>query len=481
MRTTDNPTREPRPGPIAWAERFPVAALLDGAVPGAGLAAYLERLECADVDDPTLLELVAGWERVTAWAASRQALAVAEMVRRASGSQVEMVADEVAARLGSSRRVAQDAVELATGLAAFPAVHTALDRGELDVRKARVLLTETAHLPDQLAAVLQDAVLPEASHLSAPQLRVALRRVEAARDPGAATVRHERATRDRCVRMVPAPDAMAWIHALLPAADAMTVVTGVDALAAAAAPEDERTVDQRRADALTDLCRRALDAGVDADGMPLPVRQHRRPHLQVTVSAAALLGAARGEPGVADLAGYGPVPLAAVAPLLGQATWRPIQTQAGTGVVCAIADRTYRPGVGLAALVVARDVTCTFPGCRISAVRCDLDHIEPFDDARPAAEQTTSTNLQPLCRHHHRLKTLGRWRVVRDPVTAVTTWHGPGGRTYTRDPVPVDPDVWAVPRRRAGPSQGTESDPRDERQRERPAPPGGPTDGPVPF
>lgn len=438
----------------SWAERFPDAALLDGALPGEGLVAFLDSLDPADIDAPTLLEVVAGWDRVASWAAARQALAVAEMVRRAPSSHVEFIADEVGARLGVSRRAAQDVVDLATGLDAYPAVHGALGRGDVDRRKAQLLLTETEHLPAPTARAIHDVVLPRAAHLSAPQLRLAVRRAEAGLEPAATAGRAQRARGDRCVRMVPAPDAMAWIHALLPAPDAIAVLTAVDALAAFAAPEDDRTADQRRADALSDLCRRTLDAGVGPDGTPLPVRQHRRPHLQVTVSAATLAAHAQGIAGVAELAGYGPVPFASVAHLVAAATWRPVLTDDETGVVIAVGDRTYRPSAGLAALVAARDTTCTFPGCRIAAQRCDLDHIDPFDPVRPAEEQTIETNLHPLCRHHHRLKTAGRWRVERDPVTAVTTWHGPAGRSYTRDPVPADPARWDVPRRVARPVAG---------------------------
>jgi len=441
---------------LSWVDRHPEAAILEGSQPGEDLVSYLRGLDPADADGPTLLEIVAGWNRIVAWAVARQALAVTEMLRRAPGSQVEFVADEIGARLGTSRRAAQDVVDLAAGLDAFPAVHAALGRGEVDRRKAGVLLAETDHLPPRTAQAVHDVVLPDASHLSAPQLRLAVRRAEACLAPQAAVGRTERARRDRCVRMVPAPDAMAWIHALLPAPDALTVLTAVDALAAFAAPQDERTADQRRADALSDLCRQVLDSGTAPDGTPLAVRQHRRPHLQVTVSAATLAAHAQGIAGVAELAGYGPVPFASVAHLVADATWRPILTDDESGVVLAVGDRTYRPSAGLAALVAARDTTCTFPGCRIAAERCDLDHIDPFDKARCAEQQTTTTNLHPLCRHHHRLKTAGRWRVERDPVTAVTIWHGPGDRTYTRDPVPADPARWDAPRRVARPTAGAD-------------------------
>ncbi|MET3960686.1 5-methylcytosine-specific restriction endonuclease McrA [Marmoricola sp. OAE513] len=78
--------------------------------------------------------------------------------------------------------------------------------------------------------------------------------------------------------------------------------------------------------------------------------------------------------------------------------------------------------------VILRDRTCIFPHCNRSARRCDLDHIEPYDQGG-----TTSTgNLAPLCRRHHRYKTHGRWSYTMvEP--GVYLWRSPLGRTYLRD------------------------------------------------
>ena len=53
--------------------------------------------------------------------------------------------------------------------------------------------------------------------------------------------------------------------------------------------------------------------------------------------------------------------------------------------------------------------TCVFPWCTRSARRCDSDHIQPYD----AGGSTSSNNIAPLCRRHHRLKTHGGWRYAR--------------------------------------------------------------------
>jgi hypothetical protein len=62
----------------------------------------------------------------------------------------------------------------------------------------------------------------------------------------------------------------------------------------------------------------------------------------------------------------------------------------------------------------------------------DLDHIEPFDPLG-VPEQTSTTNLAPITRFHHRLKTRGRWKVRRlDPKTL--EWTTPHGFVFHVDP-----------------------------------------------
>jgi len=86
-------------------------------------------------------------------------------------------------------------------------------------------------------------------------------------------------------------------------------------------------------------------------------------------------------------------------------------------------------------LVRLRDPVCVFPGCTRASRRCDLDHIEPYrspDDGGPPG-QTHPDNLAPLCRHHHRVKTHGRWAYRRLPDGGYR-WTTPTGRTVDVPP-----------------------------------------------
>jgi len=101
---------------------------------------------------------------------------------------------------------------------------------------------------------------------------------------------------------------------------------------------------------------------------------------------------------------------------------------ADTGVTVETGQNTYRPGTRLANFVRTRDQHCRFPGCTRPARYCDLDHVIAWPTG-----PTTPTNLQTLCRHHHRAKQDTGWSVSMTP-DGVCTWTSPSGRTYTTTP-----------------------------------------------
>ena len=75
-----------------------------------------------------------------------------------------------------------------------------------------------------------------------------------------------------------------------------------------------------------------------------------------------------------------------------------------------------------------RDLQCVFPWCTRPARGCDHDHVIPHDQGG----STCSCNIAPLCRHHHRLKTLTAWRYTM-PEPAVYVWTSPHGYVFLRD------------------------------------------------
>jgi hypothetical protein len=252
---------------------------------------------------------------------------------------------------------------------------------------------------------------------------------------------------------------MARLIAYLPAADATAAFTAIDALAGHAAIDgDERTIDQRRADAFSDTFTSILDRQATPDGTPLPTRHGQRVALQVTVAATTLAGL---DDAPATLQSYGPIPAQVARELAQDATWRRVLTDPA-GQVCAVGTDTYRPGADLTRTVQARDLTCTFPGCRQPATRCELDHRVPYDHTRPRPSstppdggtdpagtsqprgtstsldhQTCAANLHALCKHHHQAKTNGWWQVTWNRTTGISTWTDRHGLTYARHPARI--------------------------------------------
>ncbi len=208
------------------------------------------------------------------------------------------VREEVACALRIAFGTAQSRLHVARTLVdRFPDTLAALDAGAVSYLHCRCLVELTKDLDADLASHVEARVLPGAGVLTVGEFRRAVIRAVLALDPADSAQRHTRAAAERRVQSFPGADGMATLWALLPAADAEAVLACLDALAGRVAdPADERTMDQRRADALTDLAIDALDR--------VPTRHGRRPAVQVTVALSTLLGRDE-QPG--ELAGYGPI------------------------------------------------------------------------------------------------------------------------------------------------------------------------------
>jgi len=92
---------------------------------------------------------------------------------------------------------------------------------------------------------------------------------------------------------------------------------------------------------------------------------------------------------------------------------------------------TYQPSPVLRHLIKNRDRTCSFPGCRRPARRCDDDHTVPFDQGGRSCE----CNLSPLCRRHHAAKQAPGWH-LRQSQPGHLKWTLPSGRIRTVTPRP---------------------------------------------
>jgi len=437
-------------GPVEPAVLVPVGVPgLEEMAPGVGLAGVLDAADLSVLGAYEVVEAVAGWQRIASWAAAGQAAAIAELARRAemrpvvNGREIESMSArrltgmEVAARLSLTPAAGENLVARSLCLTQMlPGTWAALAAGRIDLRRAEVVADELGRHVAEVARLVEADVLGRAERLTAPRLRQAVKRALHRQVPATMEQRREDAASTRRVQITPAADGMAWLEAYLPAEDAAVVGAAIEAAAAAmrrATPDDERTMGQRRADALAQMGWIALSTGHlggDTRGQRLDDR-HRRPvAVEVTVAASPLIGL-DDNPG--QLAGYGPIPASVARRLATEGTWRRLLTDPTSGAVLDHGRTRYQPPQDLVDHLVARDRTCRWPCCDRPAGGCEIDHTVSYP-----AGPTAAGNLGPFCKAHHIGKHHSRWR-VRQPEPGRFQWISPTGHTYTVEPEPVGP------------------------------------------
>ncbi len=356
----------------------------------------------------------------------------------------EYVREELRAALGESAVAVAARIDTAhTLLQQLPATLAALEAGELNMRRAKLLYEAVSGLPGldgECAAELERRCVPFAAGRDVSAFARKVRREVVALDRR--TMEQQladflaKALKQR--RVYTYPDhycaAIAHFAAVLPAEGAQALMTALDVAAEQHDPDDDRTKDQRRADALVQLgldalnrfeacphCRNvavpeptgADDAIVVSDDNPattqLPRYTGLRPTIQVSVALSTLLGQDN-QP--AELDGHGPIPAALARRLADDptGTWRRLVTDP-LGTLLDHGRTVYKPPAALRDFIIARDRTCRFPSCNRPACRCELDHILAWDDNG----QTNEPNLQALCCRHHHMKHDTDWTV--EPTT----------------------------------------------------------------
>ncbi|MGQ0631070.1 MAG: DUF222 domain-containing protein, partial [Sporichthyaceae bacterium] len=104
--------------------------------------------------------------------------------------------------------------------------------------------------------------------------------------------------------------------------------------------------------------------------------------------------------------------------------------------------RRRAPGAALRREVTTAITTCVGAGCRAPARASDVDHLH--DHAKGGL--TVAANLDPMCRHDHRVKTEAGWQLRR--VNDTFEWTTRLGHLYL---VPIPPVLPDLPKQRPGP------------------------------
>lgn len=361
------------------------------------------------------------------------------------GLPVRDISAEIGAALHVSDRTVQRQLDEAHTLSVgFPALHDALARGAISRTHVSGLIEVGAHLDEAARAAFEQEVLPIAERESPARAKAYARHVAERLTPRSLGERHSAAATRRHVRVCDLEDGMSELRALLPSTLAHGIHDRLTSMAKVVADAERtsddaggaRTFDQLRADLLAELCLSgSASGGVGA------ALDHIRAEVCVTVPVMTLIDGTRfdaddgslspdevREPAL--LAGAQPIDIDTATRLAGGAEgWVRILTHPITGTVLET-DR-YRPGRDLRRLLRAIDERCRFPGCRVVAHRCDVDHLH---DAAHGGE-TARGNLAHECRRHHVLKHHSAWRVHRGADDAVN-WTSPTGRVYSDLPRP---------------------------------------------
>ena len=236
----------------------------------------------ARLPDDTLIEAMVGFDRLSSWAAARQARLLAELARRrpadtapysarSAGVGSEYAPDEVGVALHLSRGTACARIGLACRLlVTLPETHAQWEAGQIDTAKARAVDDATWMLSPELARAVQDRVLARAPEQTLAQLKAALARAVIAADPDGAEARHRQARRDRRVVVTAEPDGMGTLWAMLTATDAAGAFTWLTRLARGLGADDPRSMDARRADLLAALLNGRLLCSTDTAPPPTP-------------------------------------------------------------------------------------------------------------------------------------------------------------------------------------------------------------------
>ena len=401
---------------VVYVEGIP--RCLDDLEPGPVLAGFLACIDVTEVSGHDRIVVLRAHQRMAAHYQAQMyqdMVSVVDVMEDSDDPMLgfEAAATEIRAALRLTRRAADAVLETAMALRLrLPRLWELLAAGVIDERRARVIAHGVAHLPEEIARRVVEEIADEAPRLTTGQLRARLRRLCIETDPAEAQRRYEETVSERRVVAEPTDDGTAHLFGLdLPPDRVAAITARINALARSLRGGDEtRTMDQLRADVFLDL----LD-GTAHHGRGGVI------DLQVDLATLAGLAEAPGE-----LGGFGPV----IADIARQATdhhtgseWRYTVTDRGQALHHGTTRR--RPTAAQRRHVQTRDRTCVFPGCRMPAVACDIDHTTPWAEGGP----TSVANTAPACRHDHINKDRG-WTYQRLP-DGDYHWTSPLGHTHT--------------------------------------------------
>ena len=323
------------------------------------------------------------------------------------GRLVGLSEGQVSSRLAVAERVRRCA----------PRTWKAFRKGRVDGARLREISHAIGKLKLERSFDRLDKVgLAYAETHTVAELRSWLKRFVARVEPEGFNARADEERRRRSVQIVHGDDGMSWLtiyqssHVL--AAAYNRIDSGAKENKLGADPDDDRTLDQRRADL---ACQWLLADDHGPVNLTIDVA--------VTIPVTALTGGT-GDPVISADGQWGiPAAWALDEFMRSDTFWHRMVLDPVTNDVLATEYLgRYARDVLTRALLFKYQV-CQAPSCCKPAGRCDMDHRSPWPDG-----PTSGDNLWPLCRRHHNHKGHG-----------ILQWKMPDGQT-----VPVDRPDFAL-------------------------------------
>lgn len=310
--------------------------------------------------------------------------------------------------------------------------------GTLEAWKARQIAAETIALDADVAAWVDRQIGDQAHKVTIAQVRRMAADAAALFEPDVAAAIAEESVERHHVdigtyqplligpadgrEQGEAATTIGYVNAELDTADALDLEQAVASISRGLLTQEatrDLPLDQRRAKALGVLAR-GYNAGTH--NTPGTARELKlvihtdTPDL--AGSGLVRVGNTRGLATIERLTEWAAVPGTVIRPIVVIDATEEISTDA------------YQPTAAQRRQIELTHETCAYPHCNIRVNHCDLDHVVPFS----AGGKTTTSNLAPLCRTHHRLKTHVSGWAYRKIAPATYVWTTPHGHTYRVSP-----------------------------------------------
>jgi hypothetical protein len=413
-------------------------------------------------EDAERIDLIRALEELVCTARAAQAALSVELdesqraEQEAAGVPAAQRGRGVAAQVALARRESHHRGQRHLGLAKIvatelPHTRVAWRDGRISEWKATLIARETACLSREDRLAVDAAVAGDPDRLEAMgdrELAVACQKEAYRLDPESYVTRRRHAEADRRVTLRPAPDAMAWLTALLPVKDGVAVKAALSRQAASAlAVGDPRPRGQLEADTLVEAVLSAAATGDDQvtrwDAHETDV-ERSTPRSVVPISLGlvmtdqALFGTSD-EPAYVE--GYGPVPAELAREIVAGACTREeiveirrLYTSPATGELMTMDAQSRRFRNTLGRFIQLRDQTCRTPWC--DAPIRHGDHVEEHASGGP----TSAANGQGLCQACNHAKQAPGWRARPSPAGdrhEIETTSPTGHRYRSRAPAIV--------------------------------------------